>query len=94
MMIKSEKNQPVLLPSLNSWGNDEWRAKAQCKGIDPSTFFTVDVIKVKSVKKICENCSVKEDCLQFALTNEISWGIYGGMTPKERNRAFKHVVSK
>lgn len=92
-MIISKQNQPILLPSLNSWGSDEWRKEAECKGLDTSDFFTVDDKKVRRIKKICDICTVKDECLQFALTNDISWGIYGGMTSKERNRAFKHVVS-
>jgi len=89
-IMMSEKNQPILLPSLKSWGNDEWRKDAECKGLDTSDFFTVDAVQVKKIKKVCSECSVKRQCLQFALTNEISWGIYGGMTSRER----RNVVVK
>jgi WhiB family redox-sensing transcriptional regulator len=93
-MILSNNNQPILLPSLNKWGDDEWRKSAECKGADTNDFFLTAQEKVREMKKLCNACGVRTQCLNFALENEISWGIYGGMTAQERNKAFKHVVSR
>jgi WhiB family redox-sensing transcriptional regulator len=89
-----EKNELFYIPINIDWGDDKWRKDAACKGIDTSDFFSLDPKKVNVMKKVCDLCSVKKDCLQFALTNEISWGIYGGMTSTERNKTYKHVVSR
>lgn len=94
MPTLSDQNKPMTFPSLTKWGSDEWRTKAACKGVDPNEFFTTEEKRVRVMKQLCDSCPVKSECLQFALTNDIAWGIYGGMTPKERNRTFKHVVSQ
>lgn len=93
-MILSNNNQPILLPSLNRWGDDEWRKSAACKGAATSDFFSTGQEKVREMKRLCDTCEVRTQCLNFALENEITWGIYGGMTAQERNKAFKHVVSR
>lgn len=91
-MIFSSMNQPIVLPTLNEWGNDEWRKQAECKGVTTAEFFSDSRVVINRVKSMCKVCPVKKECLEFALNNEIMFGIYGGMTPKERNQAFKHVV--
>jgi WhiB family redox-sensing transcriptional regulator len=93
-MILSNNNQPIILPSLNRWGDDAWRKSAACKGAATSDFFSTGQEKVREMKRLCDTCEVRTQCLNFALENEITWGIYGGMTAQERNKAFKHVVSR
>jgi WhiB family redox-sensing transcriptional regulator len=39
---------------------------------------------VMLAKKFCEECPVKNECLQFALVNNEQYGIWGGLTLKER----------
>jgi WhiB family redox-sensing transcriptional regulator len=89
-MMETNQNLSFIPISLE-WGDDSWRKQAACRGISTEEFFKEQVPKAK---QICESCPVKSACLQFALTNDIGWGIYGGMTSKERRRAFKYVVSK
>jgi WhiB family redox-sensing transcriptional regulator len=39
-------------------------------------------------KQLCARCTVRLECLVFALEHEISCGTWGGMTERERRRAY------
>jgi len=61
---------------------------APCQSVDPETFFPdpTDVLKTREAKSLCKQCKpeTKNDCLTFALTNKIGYGIWGGLTTDER----------
>jgi hypothetical protein len=63
---------------------------ALCGQTDPEIFFpnTGDQGAAKKAKEICRQCEVQKDCLAWALANEEEFGVWGGLTPKER-RALK-----
>lgn len=39
-------------------------------------------------KTYCEHCPVRDDCLLYALENRETWGLWGGLTPKEREEFY------
>jgi WhiB family redox-sensing transcriptional regulator len=55
-----------------------------CKDVDTNLFFSELKSKVAKAKAICDSCPVKQKCLEFALSNEEEFGIFGGTTPQER----------
>lgn len=55
-----------------------------CKDVDTNLFFSELKSKVKKAKAICNSCSVKSECLEFALKDKIEFGIFGGVTADER----------
>ena len=61
---------------------------APCQSVDPETFFPdpTNVSLTREAKSLCKQCDAvtKNDCLTFAMTNKIHYGIWGGMTPDER----------
>lgn len=67
-----------------------WRERANCQGMGPELFFAdrehrPSVIpKVREAKQVCAGCDVRAACLEYALTTEAKFGIFGGCTPKER----------
>lgn len=80
---------------------DNWRDFAYCKGRDTNDFYPDFAIKgaikqVREMKLVCRKCSVSIECLQNALDNNEQFGIWGGLTPKERNniRKSKSVPAK
>lgn len=68
--------------------NDEyWRDDALCKDSNPKHWFPTDVgnsAAARLAKMICAQCPVSEPCLQYALDNDQRYGIWGGMSEKER----------
>lgn len=66
-----------------------WREGAYCLGSSPDLFFFEagqSKRKNYAVNEFCSKCKVKERCLEFALNNEERFGVWGGLTPSERNR--------
>ena len=68
--------------SLPMW-NAEWSRSAACRDTDPDLLFVQGAAQNR-VKVICAGCSVRTECLADALDNEIEFGVWGGMTERER----------
>lgn len=63
--------------------NVEWSARAACRGTDPDELFVQGAAQNR-VKMMCGGCPVRTDCLADALDNRIEFGVWGGMTERER----------
>jgi WhiB family redox-sensing transcriptional regulator len=57
-----------------------------CLGVDPDLFFPERGASVKAAKEVCRGCVVQEDCLEYALEKGEKFGIWGGMSERERRR--------
>lgn len=67
--------------------NDKsWQAYANCLGVDPDLFFPERGASTKEAKAVCQGCVVREECLEYALANGEKFGIWGGMSERERRR--------
>ena len=64
----------------------DWKAKANCMGVDPDLFFPERGMSTREAKEVCRGCVVREDCLEFAIANGEKFGIWGGMSERERRR--------
>ncbi len=62
--------------------NENWAAQAACRGGSDALF--VRGAEQNRAKLICGACEVKAECLAEALDNRIEWGVWGGMTERER----------
>ncbi len=69
-------------------GPDErsWQARANCMGVDPDLFFPERGASTREAKEVCRGCVVREDCLEYALANGEKFGIWGGLSERERRR--------
>ena len=63
-----------------------WQDQANCLGVDPDLFFPERGASTREAKEVCRGCVVREQCLEFALTNGEKFGIWGGMSERERRR--------
>lgn len=63
-----------------------WQELANCLGVDPDLFFPERGASTREAKEVCRGCVVREDCLEFALANGEKFGIWGGMSERERRR--------
>lgn len=63
---------------------DDWRQLANCQGLDPETFFPDKGVSHRDAKQICDGCVVRAECLNAALDRNEKWGIWGGMSERER----------
>jgi WhiB family redox-sensing transcriptional regulator len=60
-----------------------WAAQAACRTTDPDTLFVQGAAQNR-VKAICLGCEVRTECLADALDNRVEFGVWGGMTERER----------
>lgn len=84
---ESDNETPAVTKEYSS--NLGWMALAMCKDIDPNTFFPHYGADVELAQRICANCVVREDCLEYALVNRIDHGVWGGTSERERTRILK-----
>jgi WhiB family redox-sensing transcriptional regulator len=63
-----------------------WQSRSNCMGVDPDLFFPERGASTREAKEVCRGCVVREDCLEFALDNGEKFGIWGGMSERERRR--------
>ncbi len=63
-----------------------WGDKANCKGVDPDLFFPERGASTRESKEVCRGCTVREECLEFALVSGEKFGIWGGLSERERRR--------
>lgn len=75
----------------------DWMDRANCVGTDTEAFFpetgraAADV--TSPAMRVCGRCEVRAECLQYAVTNSLDYGIFGGMLPQERRKVTLRAVS-
>ena len=70
-----------LYPAGTSWKDD-----ALCAETDPEAFFPEKGGSTREAKRVCSGCAVRSECLESALANDERFGIWGGLSERERRR--------
>lgn len=68
---------------------ESWQDRALCAQTDPEAFFPEKGGSTREAKRICTGCEVKAECLEYALANDERFGIWGGLSERERRRLKK-----
>ncbi len=63
-----------------------WQDYANCLGVDPDLFFPERGASTREAKEVCRGCVVRMQCLEYTLANGEKFGIWGGMSERERRR--------
>lgn len=74
-----------------------WWDYAACKGEDASVFFFEDTAPNHKARRLCINCPVRIDCLEYAVEHEKDFGVWAGVTARVRltlRRAMNKTKSK
>ncbi len=67
----------------------EWQGRSLCAQTDPESFFPEKGGSTREAKKVCLSCEVRVECLDYALANDERFGIWGGLSERERRRLKK-----
>ena len=67
----------------------EWMDQALCAQTDPESFYPEKGGSTREAKKTCEQCLVRAECLDWALANDERFGIWGGLSERERRAISK-----
>lgn len=63
-----------------------WQEDALCAQTDPEAFFPEKGGSTRDAKRICVSCEVRAQCLEYALENDERFGIWGGLSERERRK--------
>lgn len=82
--------------------SQNWDVEARCRGGDASLFFGPERFEPKrerlaretAAKEICKGCPALQPCRDYALQSEEAFGVWGGLTGKERERLLEEGVQR
>lgn len=74
----------------------DWRHDAACRDEDPELFFPVSDLgpgahQIARAKSVCARCPVRAQCLEYALDNGLTHGIFGGTTETDRRNLLRRT---
>ncbi len=84
-MIKTDPVAPAV---------EDWQQQSLCRGVDPEVFFPISEDDAWRAKEICAMCSVQQQCLVNSLQNRERYGVWGGVTEKERQDMFRRGTAQ
>ncbi|RAV04456.1 WhiB family transcriptional regulator [Mycolicibacter senuensis] len=77
---------PRVLAALAEKARNSWQEQALCHQSDPEMFFPEKGGATSAAKRICRACPVRQECLNHALDNDERFGIWGGLSERERRK--------
>ena len=86
--MKTVRELFLLEPDAEDAG---WQDRALCAQTDPEAFFPEKGGSTREAKKICGTCEVRNSCLDYALENDERFGIWGGLSERERRKLRKRA---
>jgi WhiB family redox-sensing transcriptional regulator len=85
-VIVGREYSMAFIDILSGMEDRGWQSRANCMGVDPDLFFPERGASTREAKEVCRGCVAREDCLEYALDNGEKFGIWGGMSERERRR--------
>ena len=78
----------MTIEARSAMEDQSWATRGACASMDPDEFF-VQGAEQHALKSACGACPVRTECLADALDNRIDFGVWGGMTERERRRLLR-----
>src|ERR1700730_5834985 len=85
MQVTVSEFVQLVRPEADEAG-ERWQERANCLGVDPDLFFPERGASTREAKGVCRGCEVREECLEYALDHGEKFGIWGGLSERERRR--------
>ena len=93
--VDDDTRAELTLLDLAGQDSDEaeltWQERALCAQTDPEAFFPEKGGSTREAKRICMACAVRDECLEYALEHDERFGIWGGLSERERRRLKKQI---
>lgn len=70
-------------PMLNQ---EAWAGDALCAQTDPEVFYPEKGGSTRDAKAVCGRCGVQAECLEYALEHDERFGVWGGLSERERRQ--------
>lgn len=85
-------DQPARMELDPATADDQWQERALCAQTDPEAFFPEKGGSTREAKRICMGCEVRDRCLEYALAHDERFGIWGGLSERERRRLKRGII--
>jgi WhiB family redox-sensing transcriptional regulator len=72
---------------------EDWTLLALCAEVGDDFWFPEKGGSTREAKRVCRSCLVRADCLEYALDNDERFGIWGGMSERERRKVKRQAVA-
>ena len=69
-----------------------WQERSLCAQTDPEAFFPEKGGSTREAKRVCQSCDVRSECLEYALRHDERFGIWGGLSERERRKLRRRAV--
>ena len=69
-----------------------WVVFSACRDKDSDLFFPETKVQERSALAICSTCPVQNECLEYAFEADIRFGVWGGMSEKQRRRLARRIA--
>jgi len=73
-----------LLPLLEPGPELDWKLGGLCRQADPDLWHPDKGASVRDAKRVCRSCLVRAECLEWAMDNDERYGVWGGLSERER----------
>lgn len=85
---------PLLAPeTARAWPQPpDWTELAACQYVGDDFWFPEKGGSVREAKRVCRACPVRTPCLDYALGNGERFGVWGGMSERERRRLLRQAA--
>lgn len=77
---------PTLQGLAPAPSSSAWRDEALCAQTDPESFFPDKGGSTREAKELCALCPVQPECLEFAVAHDERFGVWGGLSERDRRR--------
>jgi WhiB family transcriptional regulator, redox-sensing transcriptional regulator len=67
-----------------------WMSHASCRALTPAEFFPPDGLGVETAQRVCADCPVRAECLEYALAHRINNGVWGGTSERQRRSILRY----
>lgn len=74
-------------------GRVAWQDSARCAETDPEVYFPDRGGSTREAKKVCRSCEVRTECLEYALDHNEKFGIWGGLSERERRKILRREAA-
>ncbi len=81
---------PMTAPAASALSDEAtaWTSRSACRETDPDELFVTGAAQHRA-KQVCQSCLVRTECLADALDNRVEFGVWGGMTERERRAVLR-----
>jgi WhiB family transcriptional regulator, redox-sensing transcriptional regulator len=90
--VPAQPGLPLVVVPEVGIPDEKWTDDALCAQTDPDAFYPEKGGSTRDAKRVCLQCPVRMPCLEWALAHDERFGIWGGLSERERRRLKRGIL--